>query len=290
MFWEELTGIKILERNVARLEGLELNQVRKFIKIFKQARKELVNRLLITPDNTYTEAKLETALSQIDQALIALEQRLKPELSFGFETLHEQGVEDAGKEINRFEKHFNGVTGLIPIDPLIEATDPENFLFNQFQVSVNTYSLDLRKEFQRVLGQSLLQQKTWTQAVNDMENVFAANEYKLARIVRTELHQIYNVSKLNGFKRIQTDYLPDVRKTLYHPMDIRTAEDSKTAAQKNLIVDLDKPFVYTFKQGDKDITRRFMTPPDRPNDRSILLPYRSSYDAKSANLAREKSS
>lgn len=266
---------KLFERNVSRLEGLEINQMRRLLKLYKEARAQLQNDLLFTPDNTFTEARMEYALQQVNLMIAALRNRLNEELQFGFDNLFEQGVEDSGNEINKLEKVFNGVsTAPVPIDAILASTQPENFLFNQYQSSVENYNDNVRAEFQRVLSQSLLQNKTWSQAVFDMETVFRDSEYKLQRIVRTELHNIYNVAKLKGFGQIREDYFPDLKKTLYHPMDSRTGADSKKADQDNLIVALDKPFKYTFKGKQ----RVFMSPPDRPNDRAILIPYRSSYD------------
>jgi hypothetical protein len=274
MFWDDIDGIKTLERDSARLEGIELSQARKLMKMYQQARKEIINQLLLTPDNTFTEAKLETALRQTDQAMAVLHSRIRPDLVFGFETLFEQALEDSGREINAFEKEFNGITRAVPIDAIIASTNPDNFLFNQYEASVQNYSARLRNNFQRVLGQSLVQNKTWSQAVNDLNTVFSAQEYQLARIARTELHNIYNVSKLKGFKGIQNQYLPDLKKALYHPMDSRTGEDSIELAEDKPIVELDEPFTQLYN-GRKYV---FMTPPQRPNDRAILVPYRESYD------------
>lgn len=274
MFFEDIDGIRALEVNSNRIESLELGQIRKLLKMYKIARKDLKDKLLFTPDNTFTEAKLKTMLEQINRTIVQLETRIKPELAFSFESIHEQGVEDSAKEINSFEKTFNGVSGLIPVDAILESTNPDNFLFNQYESSIMTYNQNLRNDFQRILGQSLLQGKTWSQAVNDMDSVFTGAEWILARIVRTELHQIYNVSKLNGFGSIKEQYLPDLKKTLYHPMDSRTGDDSIEMAKENLIVDLDKPFVFKYKGK----VQTFFVPPNRPNDRAILIPYRESYD------------
>jgi hypothetical protein len=57
-------------------------------------------------------------------------------------------------------------------------------------------------------------------------------------------------------------------------MDERTAQDSIELAQKNPIIDIDKPFVQNYN--GKELV--FMTPPNRPNDRAILVPVRASYD------------
>lgn len=272
-FFEDIDTLNILERHVSRLEGLEMSQARKVLKQYKIAKERLKAQLLMTPDNTFTEAKLESALIQIEAGIKQLQFQINPELRSGFSYLTEQGVEDSAREVNAMEKEFNGVNSILPVDTIIESTEPSNFLFNQFESSILTYGQALRGKFQSTLTQSLLQRKSWTQAVWDMEEVFNADEWILARIVRTELHNIYNVSKSNGFLQIRQDYLPDLKKTLYHPMDSRTGDDSKEAAALNLIVPIDEPFQYKYK----DKIRTFMTPPDRPNDRAILIPYRESW-------------
>lgn len=271
MFGEE----KIFERNVSRLDGLEINQIRRLLKMYKEAKKKLTNDILFTIDNSFTRARMQYALEQVDSMILALNKRISEELRFGFDNMHLQGIEDSTSEVNALEKKFNGITTPpVSLDAILSASQPETFLFNQYESSVQTYNQSLRVEFQRVLGQSLLQQKTWSQAVFDMEQVFNESEYRLQRIVRTELHNIYNVSKLKGFDRIRGKYFPDLKKTLYHPMDSRTGKDSIKASKENLIVALDKPFKYTFNGKE----RVFFNPPDRPNDRSILIPYRESYD------------
>ncbi len=274
IFFNELDSINILERNSAKLEGLELGQIRKLAKAYRKAMVEIRNRLLVTQDNTFTEAKLESMLRQIEQSLQVLNSRLNPVLNFGFDTLFEQGVEDSAKEMNSFERHFNGVTRPVPVDAILESTDPDNFLFNQYENSIEGYNQAIRNNFQHTLTQSLVQGRTVSQAIFDIQQTYSGMEWQLARIVRTELHNIYNVSKLKGFNQVKDDYFPDLKKTLYHPIDSRTGEDSKKAAKKDLIVALNKPFVYTFKGK----VRKFMSPPDRPNDRAILIPYRDSYD------------
>ena len=92
-------------------------------------------------------------------------------------------------------------------------------------------------------------------------------------IARTELHNAYNLGKMRGMEETEED-IPDLQKALFHPMDSRTGKDSKYAASKDLVADLDKPFRYKWN-GE---WREFMNPPDRPNDRSILIPYRKSWE------------
>lgn len=274
-FFADIDTMDIFENHTSKLEGLEMSQARKILKQYKMAREKLKAQLLMAPDNSFTEAKLKNALFQIEAGIKELQWQVNPTFQTGWEYLTNQGAEDSAKEINAMEKKFNGVKSLLPVDEIIESVDPDNLLFNNFQSSMESYSASLRNKFQQSLTQALLQNQTWSQAVFGMEQVFAQEEWVLARIVRTELHNIYNISKSNGFLQIRQDYLPDLQKTLYHPMDSRTGGDSMEAAAQKLIVNVDEPFEYTYKGK----LRRFMAPPDRPNDRAILIPYRPSYES-----------
>lgn len=271
-FFEDIDGYSILERNSNRIEGMEMNEARKLMKEFRRARDEIKAKLLFTPDNTFTEAKLKNALVQIEDGLRILKQKRKSLIQQSFSFFTEQGVEDGVREVNTFEKHFAGVRAPLPIDAIIDSTKPENLLFNNYESSLDNYSAGLRQKFQTALTQALLQNKSWSQAVYDLDGV--EDEWILARLVRTELHGIYGMSKVNSFSTIQEEYLPDLKKTLYHPMDSRTGDDSKEAAAAKLIVDVDEPFRYEYNGK----LRIFMSPPDRPNDRSIVIPYRSAWD------------
>lgn len=273
-FFDELDAISILERNSNRIEGMQMQQVKKMIKLYRQAREGLKQSLLMAPDNTFTEAKLKSALLQVEDGLKRLQARARGDIQTAQADFTEQGASDSVKEVSSMERHFTGLSVGLPMDAIIESVEPDNFLFNQFDTSMLTYNQGLRNSFQNVLGQNLLQQKTWSQSVFDMEQVFDAQEWMLARIVRTELHNIYNVSKMKGFGNIQENYLPDLKKTMYHPMDSRTGEDSIAMSRQDMVVPIDEPFRFEWK-GKKYV---FICPPNRPNDRAILIPYRKSWD------------
>ena len=108
-------------------------------------------------------------------------------------------------------------------------------------------------------------------------------KWRLQRIVRTESHKIYNLSKLMAYSDFQKEHFPDLMKRLHHPMDKRTAEDSKQLAKLDPAIPLNTPFVFTYRRrlasGQvKSETRRFMVPPDRPHDRSSLVPFRAEWE------------
>lgn len=265
---------RIFQNHIRKIVGLENTEAKVLLNHYKQAFQSIKNQLLITQDNTFTEAKLMTISKQLEVGIGALEQKIKSDVQESFSFMYEQGVEDAVKEVNVLEKKYNGVNQLVPVDTIMASTNPNNYLFNNYTSSLESYNKDLRVKMQNVLTQALIQRKTLSQTVNDLEIYMRQDQWKVHRIVRTELHQIYNVSKMSGMGEIKKKFVPDLKKSLVHPMDDRTGIDSKELAKRNPIIDIDKPF----KQDYNGKEMIFMAPPNRPNDRAILIPYRESYD------------
>ena len=81
-----------------------------------------------------------------------------------------------------------------------------------------------------------------------------------------------------AYGEFQKQHFPDMMKRLFHHMDKRTADDSKQLAELDPAVPLNKPFVFKYKRGLKTEVRRFMVPPDRPNDRATLIPFRKQWE------------
>src|ERR1019366_3017297 len=137
---------------------------------------------------------------------------------------------------------------------------------------METYGQSIRQIISQNLLSAAMGVTSYSQVVGDISKFFVGEEWRLHRVVRTELHHIYNVGKIQGMIELQ-DELPDLKKTLMHPLDQRTGEDSKYAASLAMVVDVDQDFKYAWKNK----VRVFSAPPDRPNDRAILVPYREEW-------------
>lgn len=99
---------------------------------------------------------------------------------------------------------------------------------------------------------------------NLKEKSFNTATNEVIRIVRTESWRFVNETRLEEFVKKGYKY-----KTTYPVQDNRTAEDSWYYYDTKQIKPVSEPFSYTW-EGQQ---RVFMTPPDRPNDRNILIPY-----------------
>lgn len=136
-----------------------------------------------------------------------------------------------------------------------------NELERSFETTISNdkYVNDLLETYKETFGPSLkkaidlLQDKALTQAYN-----------KLVRILRTESWRNVNEMRLQEFIKKGYQY-----KTTYPVKDEKTGDDSWFYYDLKQIKPINEPFEYTW-EGE---LRSFMAPPDRPNDRNILIPY-----------------
>ncbi len=274
-FFKDVDETKLIERHIRRIVGLENVEARLLMNHYKDARKRIMSDLLASRADSFTEEKLNILLAQIDNGIRFLNIQLKNQTRDGFDFAYEQGVEDSTSEVNLFNKKFSSADEMtIPVDIILLSTNRRIILLNQYMSSIESYNESLRNKIQRELTQGLIAKTPYSTLVGNISNHMVDDEWKIHRIARTELHNIYNISKMDGLTKIKENYLPNLQKTLIHPMDARTGQDSIELAEQNPIVDIDKPFIQKYNSK----VYRFMAPPNRPNDRAILVPYRAVWE------------
>jgi hypothetical protein len=279
MFFDNPTVTNISQGHIDKLMTLEEDRAQKLLKDLRRVKLELLDRLISIPDGTYSEQANRVTLAQVESMIQALSERLKSNMNEYALDVGKLSISHLEKEVTAFSREFEGSVQPINLDAVLLAEDTSNFLINQHEASIDAYSAGLRQQITQGLTEAIIARSPMSQVTSKLGKFFSAElQWKIPMIARTELHNMYGKAKLQGMRETQDQYIPDLKKTLFHPMDKRTGDDSKTAERLNLIVDIDKPFRYSFRQGKKTIERVFMTPPDRPNDRSILIPYRKSWD------------
>lgn len=282
-FFEEVDASGIIERTIKQVDILEEQEAKALLRRFRETRRELRDRLDVLPADIFSAQQLRGTLAQVDAAINQMAFNLKEDVKPGAEKMAIRGSEDLIHEIEKFEKMFLGAVVPINIDAVRIGLDTQNFLINRYQSSIDSYAESLRGQITAQLTNLSIQQQSFDQMIRKMSRFFIGEEWRLRRITRTELHNMYNLAKLNSLEAARDAVLPDLKKTMIHPMDLRTGKDSKQLARKNPIVSIDKPFIFTFRRRRKDGSvvedrREFMAPPDRPNDRAVLVPFRSEWD------------
>ncbi len=276
-FFTDSTVQDLVQSTIEKVDSLEESQQKKLMKIFRKTRQELMDRLLLVEPGTFTEQQLNVTLVQVNAAIEAIRRDLKYGMVNAGEVMAEKGISDIANEIEKMSDYFSGSVTPINIKGILNATNPNNYLVNKYEASIDAYSEALRAQITSNIVQSMAMrdttERTVQRMVSDIGRFFIGEEWKLTRIARTEFHHVYNFSKMMGMGEVRDSTLPDLKKALMHPMDNRTAADSKRLAAENPIVDIDEPFRFKWK-GE---VRVFQAPPDRPNDRSILVPYREQW-------------
>lgn len=291
-FFEEVDSLGVVESHIRKIVRLEEKEASQLSEIYRTSRENVLGRLARARPDSFTAQQARGTLAQIDSALKAIEKSLRGRMLKGARLAAETGVEDLIREMRTFEDYFTGAVTPINVDAAAIAGDLENYLFNQYEASIKSYTSDLRDLMANRLQSAIVEQLPYTDIVKSIGTFFLGEEWKIHRIARTELHQIYGQAKLRGMGELQESTMPDLLKTLIHPMDARTADDSKYVRALNLIVPVNEPFRYywppqdpaeraRYAKGSRSPSklREYMTPPDRPNDRSILVPYRPSWQA-----------
>lgn len=273
-FFENSKVETLAQNQVEEVQDLNKREVKKMMKLYKSIRLELIDRLHSMPKGTFTSQRMRSTLVQIDAALVEMQRILGKGIKESSMILGERSSEDLIKEINTFDKEFTGAVFPLDLDAALVASKTSNFLFERHESSLEAYSKALRQDFAMELTEAVLTGKSNSEIVMELGQKFKGEQWKLERIARTELHNVYNIAKMDGMKEVRdSGDIPDLMKTLFHPMDNRTGADSKALNHKNPKIPIDDPF--KFKWGDQE--RVFMAPPDRPNDRAILLPYRKDW-------------
>lgn len=277
-FFDAVDGIGIVEEHIQEVLGLEDSQAKSIMESYSDARRDLVDRLSRVPRGSFTAQHLRGVLAQVDGAIAGINKKLAGDMYDGSFKAAKLGVGNLFEEISTFDQQFSGAVTPINLNAALIAQDTANHLVTKYETNLDAYGNDLRTQIANGLFAASIGETSYSEVVGRLSQFFVAEEWKLHRVVRTELHNIYNVGKLQGFRNlIGTDEepgdIPDLLKTLMHPMDHRTGDDSKKLAAEHPAIPVDEEFVFEWK-GD---VRRFLNPPDRPNDRAIMVPYREEW-------------
>ena len=277
-FFTEVDDSGIVENHIQEVLGLEKDQAESIMASYQEARRDLIDRLSRLPPNKFTAVHLRGVLDQINGAIAAINKNLRGDMYDGAFEAAKMGASHLFHEIKSFDQQFTGAVTPINLNAAVVAQDTANHLTSKYETNLAAYGNDLSTQISNGLFAASIGESSYSEVVGRVSQFFTAEEWKLHRVVRTELHNIYNVGKLTGFRQLKgTDEspgdIPDLLKTCMAPLDQRTGDDSKYVAHLNLAIPINEPFEYVWKGKQ----RSYMHPPDRPNDRQILVPYRTEW-------------
>ncbi len=271
-FFDEVDSTGIVEDHINQILGLEHSESKRILKSYNEVKNDLIERLASLPRGTFTAQHLRGVLAQVEAGIIAMNAELSGQTLAGANKAALLGVDGLLTQMKEFDEKFSGAVTPININASLIASDTSKLLVKRYNTNLDQYGKGLYEEISHGLLTATIGETTQDEVVARIASKFGGEEWQLARIVRTELHNVVNLGKIKSMEELQED-IPDLLKTLMHPMDSRTGADSKFAASLKLVEKIEDPFEYTWKK----LTRVFMAPPDRPNDRSVIVPYRKEW-------------
>lgn len=280
-----------------RRDALELVQKmgsRNLRRVLTRSEADLIQRLAtMRPTSTFTRANLETALIHVRAVLKDLRAGIKQTVVDGAKPAAEYATQGTINYLNGMEQTFQGVASA----PL--ALD-EAAMFQQSVVGARSsilrrlgssgtgapgapgaevvakqgildrYGLNVIGNFEETLTTGVLGRKSWDEVKADLigQSPFLQGKpaFWAERIVRTEMMGAYNRASWES-NREADDQLGDMVKILSATFDDRTGSDS--FAVHGQIRYPDEAFESWFGL--------YQHPPNRPNDREIVVPHRISW-------------
>jgi hypothetical protein len=201
-----------------------------------------------------------------------------------------EAIRQAAKTITTLEKKFTGAELVLPLEEaatfsgLIEGRSSS--LIRMSQTSFARYGSTLTAKMEQELATSLMTGETPMDAIDRVMGVASNEWWQAERIVRTETAYAFNASHADAIEEASSE-LPDLyqRWTEYvddktgQPLDARVGEDSLVLHGQ--VVQAGGQFIMPPdpRVSQKMWNQRYDHPPNRPNDRAVLLPWRKGWDA-----------
>ena len=266
---ENLKISDLVKLQIFSLDQLDLETIGRLEPVLKRARDNIVVDLNKLGKKSFSYRQQRQTYHLINNALIHLHNQNVQDLSGMAEDYSSMGIELAEREVGDLSKEVGMSVPNLNRD--LVALDTNSYLLNTMESSLLEYSAGLRSQISRFLTNSVIQRKTGYETVSKASKFIDLKIWKIWRIVRTEMSRIMNETKLLTYKQFDKEnFKGQLLKRMFHPMDNRTADDSKQWAKADPAIPLNQNFRLKLANGK---VQEGPVPPLRPNDRAVLMPF-----------------
>lgn len=261
-------------------------------RMYEQAEADLIKKLAAQAGSrgaTFTAHTHRLMLAQIRQGQAMIARRMAGELGDLTKEAQVESLRGLGRQVTKLEKAFTGVTTVLPIEEAATfqgiVRGRSTSLMRLHESSMARYGARLVGKMEGELSQSLMQGETMHEAIGRIEEVTGREWYAAERIVRTETAMAYSATSADGIAAISdsvggmwmrwTEFVSD---STGDGLDDRVGIDSE--AMHGQVAPPGGKFTQppTSKSGKivkgKIVGEDFEFPPNRPNDRATLAPWR----------------
>jgi len=280
----------LLKTQRAQLFGLcELRGVKRLGPIYEKSRAELEEKLAALVragrGKSFTAFHIRQVLAQVYDVVSNFQDEL------GLHLTKQQSVATALaqrhviKSATTLERFFTGHAPVLQVESaaVLRGIDHRVVpsLLDRYRRSARLYGPPVVKAIKDQLALSMIQSEPLDAAVDRVagtDGIFAGQRWRAERIARTELSYGFHAVANESMREIHRTDMPDMKRTLVSTFDDRTGKDS--FEQHMQVRGMDEPFEYHVLDSKGHRTGkiiRYDFPPNRPHDRSTLLPWRDGW-------------
>jgi hypothetical protein len=242
-------------------------------------------------DATFTARDRQVVLAQLKQGQAALAPKLSKELGNATRDAQKDSLSLFVDNVHRLEKDMNHESIALPVEEASRfygvIDQRRTSLLTRHESSIATYGANTIKKVEKQLALSLVTGETQDQAIDRVIGTTKGEVWQAERIVRTEMAWAFNATQADALAETADDF-PDMRMRWSEhvddftgaPLDDRVAPDSielHGQVAKPGATFIMPPDPETDGIWDGLLGKRWAFPPDRPNDRAVLQPWRASW-------------
>lgn len=263
---------------------IELRGVGRMRKLYSEARGELESKLRAMAragrGDTFGAQHLRLVLGQVADTVKTFETGLVGHMQQTGRIAGNLAPRHLTSMVGKMEEKFGRMTPVVQAAQaaVVRGVYPgvARTLLDKYQRSARLYGPQAMTSIRTGLAHSIIQGESVDQAVGrvvESDGLFDNQRWRAERIVRTEMSYTYGVTNQRAMQELRPA-VPRMMKRLVATHDNRTGEDSEELDGQT--VDVNQPFIWVVKDSRGAPTGkvvRYMQPPNRPNDREVVIPW-----------------
>lgn len=271
---------QLLELHFKQLQRLvERRGVAGVRRLYLDAQRDLAAKVRHAAESKSAEDLSRFLLAQLRATADVLSGDVTVHLANTSKLAAEMGARHGIQEFSRLERHYRGTTAVADLDRASVfagmAGEHHRSLLQRHMTVTSRWSAAQVESIEKMMATGALAMKTRDELVNEAAGRLGlVNEerWRAERIVRTELHYAHSAVKFEAMKATEKKIGSPLFKRLIETFDDRTGDDSFILHGQT--VPLSKPFVWKRKTRKGGwVVEAFMFPPNRPNDRAVVIPW-----------------
>ncbi|TAL41168.1 MAG: hypothetical protein EPN91_11305, partial [Salinibacterium sp.] len=273
---------KIFRLHLSQLQRATVRHgIAGFRELYGRSKTSLESRLRANSgsEDGLTPVALRALLLQVDAILGELGDDFEAHLHDTGALAARLGARHGLDEFKLLERHYKGTEPVLDVEraAVFEGlvADTHSSLLRRYQRVSRTWGAQAIGQIEQRLSVSAMTGMGLHEAVGgvvEAGGILDSEWWKGERIVRTEMAYAHGATKHAALERIRDDQAPALQKKLLEMVDDdRVGDDSLLIHGQ--AVNVDEPFTWKKRVGKGWATEAFMFPPNRPNDRAVVVPW-----------------